>query len=137
MLKSLKTLGAVLGVVALIILAFSVFPKMMERSELKRKGFTTEEIEMIEHLKMVEDLTNAYMGRPKIKNSEWSHLTEVYDSDGSTLIGYYIQTAAPGYSPRRYYYDLDKNQVEASNYGHFEEGIDRLRELYHKADSVQ
>lgn len=132
-----KVLGWIIGAVVILFLVFSVFPKMMERSELKRKGFTTEEIEMIEHLKMVEDLTNAYMGRPKIKNSEWSHLTEVYDSDGSTLIGYYIQTAAPGYSPRRYYYDLDKNQVEASNYGHFEEGIDRLRELYHKADSVQ
>ena len=132
-----KVLGWIIGAVVILFLVFSVFPKMMERSELKRKGFTTEEIEMIEHLKMVEDLTNAYMGRPKIKNSEWSHLTEVYDSDGSTLIGYYIQTAAPGYSPRRYYYDLDKNQVEASNYGHFEEGIDRLRELYHKAESVQ
>ena len=137
MLKSFKTLGAVLGVVALIILAFSVFPKMMERSELKKKGYTKEEIEMITDLKAQEDLTNAYMGRPKIRNGEWSHLTEVYDSDGSTLVGYYIESTAPGYSPRRYYFDLEKNQVEAKNYGHFDEGIDRLRELYQKADSVQ
>lgn len=110
---------------------------MRESSELRKQGYTKEEIEMIEQLKMESDLTNAYMGRPKVRNSEWSRLTEVHDSDESTVIGYYIESTAPGYSPRRYYFDLNKNQVTALNYGHFEEGVNQLRELYHKAKSVQ
>ena len=130
MKKAFKTLGIVLLVVAVILLALASVPKFIFQSSLKKKGFSKEEIEMITHLKALEDLTNAYMGKPKVKNNEWSHLTEVYDSDGSTVIGYYIESEAPGYIPRRYYFDLEKNRVAEHNEGSFDEGENKLRELY-------
>ena len=134
MKKVLKVIAIAVLVLVGIFLLKSIIPILHESNSLKRAGYTKEEIDLIDGIRTQEDLIDAYLGKPKVKHREWSHLTEVYDSDGTTLIGYYIEFVSEGYVPRRYYLDLNKKRVSAANYGSFDKGEEELREAFHNKE---
>ena len=131
-MKALKIIGLFAGAVILLFLANATIPVIREQSKLKKQGLSREEMELIRFLATEEDYVCVALGRPVPKDRQWSGFTEVYDEDDTTVVGYYIESKAPGFAARRYYFDTGKNRVTEKNSPFFEEGVEELRKLYHE-----
>ena len=114
----MKKLLKSLGVLAIVLIAAFVILRIIaggEKRTLKAQGFSEEEIELISKIEYRQRAVNSAAGK-STKFISWGHLTELYDDDGTTLLGYYIDGKTEGAAiGKRYYFTKDKELLWWTN----------------------
>ena len=117
---------ALLTAYVLIVLA----PTWMRRLNLRLDGYTKEEVRLFETIDYQQSMVDIATGKGKTKVENWGHLTEVYDTDGNTLLGYSVDAELPApYISKRYYFTRDKRLLWWGNISDTidDEGREHLR----------
>lgn len=84
-------------------------PSWIKRANLRLDGYSKEEVRLIEVVEYHQSMVDIAAGKGKTKVENWGHLTEIYDTDETTLLGYSIDAELPApYISKRYYFTKDK-----------------------------
>ena len=117
---------ALLAAYVLIVLT----PSWIKRANLRLDGYSKEEVRLIEVVDYQQSMVDIASGKGKTKVEDWGHLTEVYDTESNTLLGYSIDAELPApYISKRYYFTKDKRLLWWGNISDTidEEGREHLR----------
>lgn len=92
----------------ILVLALIALIAGCSNNALKKQGFSDEEISLFKNIEYQQKAVNSVAGK-STKFVKWGHLTELYDDDGTTLLGYYIDGEMEGAAiGKRYYFTKDK-----------------------------
>ena len=109
MKKFLKAVAIIIVSVIVLFVGSAIISGIVSRSRLRMDGFTKEEVQIIDNIKMTQKMVNQALGKDTPADKSWGHLTEVFDEDGTTLLGYSIDSEPEyPYVPKRYYLTKDK-----------------------------
>ena len=117
---------ALLAAYVLIVLT----PSWIKRANLRLDGYSKEEVRLIEVVDYQQSMVDIASGKGKTKVEDWGHLTEVYDTESNTLLGYSIDAELPApYISKRYYFTKDKRLLWWGNISDTidDEGREHLR----------
>lgn len=130
MKKFLKFLLYLVSALVAAYILLVLTPAWYKRANLRKDGYTKEEVRLFERIDYYQSTVDRAVGKEAVKVQEWGHLTEVYDVDGATLLGYSIDAKLPTpYLSKRYFFTKDKELLWWGNVSDSidDEGREHLR----------
>ncbi len=112
----MKKFLKIIGIILLTIVGLFLIVNLVGDAKLAFQGFNSQEREMIRFIKMSQTAVERAIGRNAPTFESFSHVSEVLDEDGTTLLGYYIDGKMEGAAiGKRYFFTKEKQLLWWTN----------------------
>lgn len=110
MRKFLKTVAIIIVSVIVLFVGSAIIRGIVSRTRLRLQGFSQEEVHLTEIIKLHQEAVQRALNRDRPVFVSFSHLAEVYNEDGDTLLGYSMDgRMRESIYGKRYFFTKDKS----------------------------